>query len=230
MNNIKTLYFGLVLIIVGLSTYGQSSKFDIGVEGGPSLIFLRGDDLNEKLYKPNIGYSGGLFFQYNFKKIVSLRTNISYERKGAVLNAQLVEPEANIIGEVTSQTNFDYLTLPLLVRGTFGRKVHFFLNTGPYFGFLTKQTFIIKDTKNPTKKIDNTSFLDKRFDIGITTGIGLSIPIKTNFLISFETRNNLGLYNTSAFPIAKDLPVKTNSTNFLLGFAYKLGQRALDNK
>lgn len=229
MTNIKSLFFGLLLLTVLGTTYGQTNKFDIGVEGSPSLIFLRGNDIIDNLHKPTIGFSGGLFFQYNFKKVVSLRTNIAFERKGSVLTSQTTDINGNPLGEITTNTNFDYLTLPVLVRATFGKKVQFFVNAGPYFGYLIKQTFISKGDNIPTTTSDNTS-LDKRFDTGISSGIGLSVPIKTKFAFSFEVRNNLGLYNVSAVPVVNNGTIKTNSTNFLLGFTYKLGQRTLDTK
>ena len=71
MTNIKSLFLGLFLLTVLGTTYGQTNKFDIGIEGSPSLIFLRGNDIIDNLHKPTMGFSGGLFFQYNFKKIVS---------------------------------------------------------------------------------------------------------------------------------------------------------------
>jgi len=229
MTNIKSLFFGLFLLTVLGTTYGQTNKFDVGVEGSPSLIFLRGNDIIDNLHKPTIGFSGGLFFQYNFKKVVSLRTNIAFERKGSVLSSQTTDINGDPLGEITTNTNFDYLTLPILVRATFGKKVQFFVNAGPYFGYLIKQIFVSKGDNIPTTTSDNTS-LDKRFDTGISTGLGLSIPIKTKFAFSFEVRNNLGLYNVSAVPVANNGTIKTNSTNFLLGFTYKLGQRTSDTK
>lgn len=144
---------------------------------------------------------------------------------------QTTDISGNPLGKITItiNTNFDYLTLPILVRATFGKKVQFFLNAGPYFGYLIKQTFVSKGTNFPTTTSDNTS-LDKRFDTGISTGLGISVPIKTKFAFSFEIRNNLGLFNVSAVPVANNGTIKTNSTNFLLGFTYKLGQRTLETK
>jgi len=229
MTTIKSIVLGLLILTVWETTYGQTNKFDIGVEGSPSLTFLRGNDFIDNNHKPTIGFLGGLFFQYNFKKVVSLRTNIAFERKGSILSSQTTDINGNPLGEITINTNFDYLTFPILVRATFGKKVQYFINVGPYFGYLIKQTFVSKGDNIPTTTSDNTS-LDKRFDIGISTGLGLSVPIKTKFAFSFEVRNNLGLYNVSAVPVANNGAIKTNSTNFLLGFTYKLGQRTSDTK
>lgn len=228
MTHIKSLLAGLLFLTFWGTTCGQTNKFDIGVEGSPSLIFLRGNII-ANLGKPTIGFSGGLFFQYNFKRVVSLRTNIAFERKGSVLTYEITNINGNSLGKVTTNTNFDYLILPILVRATFGKRVQFFVNAGPYFGYLIKQTFVTKGDNIPTTTNDNTS-LNKRFDTGISTGLGLSVPIKTKFLFSFEVRNNLGLYNVRAVSVGNNGTVKTNSTNFLLGFTYKLGQRTSDTK
>ncbi|MBC6995200.1 PorT family protein [Lewinella lacunae] len=158
-----------------------------------------------------------------------MRTNVAFERKGSVLTSQTTDINGNPLGEITVNTNFNYLTLPILLRATFGKKFHYFINAGPYFGYLIKQNFVSQGDNFPVTTSDNTSLI-KRFDTGISTGLGLSVPIKTAFAFSFEVRNNLGLYNVSAVPVANMGTIKTNSTNLLLGFTYKLGQRTSDTK
>ena len=229
MTNIKSLCLGLFFLTIWGTAYGQTNKFDIGIEGSPSLIFLRGINTIDKLIKPTIGFSGGLFFQYNFKKVVSLRTNIAFERKGFTFPIQRTDSNGNLLGEFTANSNYDYMTLPILVRATFGDRVQFFVNAGPYFGYLIKQTFVSKGDNIPTVT-DNQTSLTKRFDTGISTGLGLSVPIKTKFAFSFEVRNNLGLYNVNAMPAPNNSTNKTSSTSLILGFNYKLGQRTSDTK
>ena len=55
---------------------GQTNKFNIGIEGGPSLIFLRGDEVVEIYDKITFGYSGGLTFQYNLQDNFSVKTHL----------------------------------------------------------------------------------------------------------------------------------------------------------
>ena len=229
MTKIKSLVFGLFLLAVLGTTYGQTNNFDIGVEGSSSLICLRGNDILDNLHKPTIGFSSGLFFQYNFKKLVSLRTNIAFERKGSTSTFQVTDMFAKPLGEINIKTIYDYLTLPILIRTTFGKKVQFFVNAGPYFGYLIKGTLVSEGENILATTNDITSSIN-RFDTGISTGLGLSIPIKNKFAFSFEIRNNLGLYNVSAVPVVNYGTIKTNSTNFLWGFTYKLGQQTLDTK
>jgi len=218
----------IILIFIGLAfytTYGQTSKFEFGLEGGPSLISLRGNDIIDDLNDPTIGFTGGLFFQYNFNKIIALRTNLAYERKGSIVKQQTYDSSSNSYWDVKTNLNFDYLTLPLLNRAPFGNRVLFFVNTGPYLGYLLKQTYVESGENIPTKTLVATSSF-KKFDLGVSAGLGLLVPIKQNLAFSLEARNNLGLYDISATPIINDGSVKTNSTNLLLGIVYKFGARS----
>ncbi|BBE20684.1 hypothetical protein AQPE_4878 [Aquipluma nitroreducens] len=212
----------ILLLLTFCTTYGQTNKFEFGIEGGPSLISLRGNDIIDQYQNPTIGFSGGPFFQYNFKKIISLRTNLAFERKGSTAKTQAFDEYGNSLGNVRTNSNFDYLTLPILVRATFGKRILFFVNTGPYIGFLLKETSVSKGDKVPKKVMDFTS-LQKRNDFGVSAGLGLLVPFKQNIAFSFELRNNLGVYNVDAGHVINGGQIKTNSTNFLFGFVYKFG-------
>jgi len=194
------------------------------VWGGPSVVFMRGNDVIKQLHKPNVRGSAGLFFQYNFKKIASLRTSIFYERKGSFVRGSYFDDYGNETGKLTINLNYDCLTFPILVRTTFGKKVQFFLNAGPFLGYLIRYSQYVKSDIYPTATYDVTSHA-KRFDAGISTGGGFVIPVKTQFAISFEVRNNLALYNVSKFLGVSNVNAQTNSTNFLFSFTYKLGAR-----
>lgn len=209
----------------------QQNKFNIGIEGGPSLINLRGNGLG---FTPDasIGFAGGLTFQYNFPKLLSLRTNIGYERKGAILsNILFTDANGQTLGTTTLHFNFDYFTMPIMLRANFGKKVNFFLNGGIYFGYLIQQKTNSDGTAGlpiPSSE-DNTSNY-YRFDTGVALGLGCEVPIKNKIVLSFELRNNTGLYNVVE-PIMYYSPnLKTSSTNLLIGIAYKFGTRISDEE
>ena len=154
-----------------------------------------------------------------------MNKNITYERKGAVAKLDATDINGFQIGEINTHSNFDYLTVPLLARLNFGSKLKFFVNAGSYFGYLIKHTSVTEAFNEfPESTTDNTANF-KRFDVGLTGGIGCGLPIKDNFIMTMEVRHNLGLYNTSELPIANDGKIMTNSTNLLIGFAYRLGTR-----
>jgi hypothetical protein len=130
----------------------------------------------------------------------------------------------NPIGELTFHSNFDYLTIPILGRLTFGKKIEFYVNAGPYLGYLLKQKDITEASgEYPKTEIDNTDNFEK-LDFGLTTGLGMNYPLLEKLLLTVEIRNNLGLTNTSSLPVANDGSIKTNSTSLLIGVTYRLGK------
>ena len=222
MNKLRILTLSMLFFSSSL-IFGQTNNFNIGIEGGPSLISLHGNDMVESYDDLSLGFSGGLSFQYNFSKLVALRTNISFERKGLTTKNQATDEYGNPIGELTFHSNFNYLTIPLLGRLTFGKKINFYINAGPYLGYLLNQKDITEAFgEYPKSELDNTDNF-KRLDFGITSGLGMNFPIQEKFLLNFEIRNNLGLTNISSVPVYNDGSIKTNSTNLLIGIVYRIG-------
>jgi len=213
-------------IILSFSTlvFGQEYKSLIGIEGGPNTSIVTNIDYDygnrTSEINPTIAYSTGLFFQYNFSKHISFRTNFAFERKGYFYHYQECGSSACRTG--IARPYFDYIIIPLLVRINFGQKINFFVNGGPYLGFLSK-----------AKNFDR-----KTYDTGISLGLGIAIPINKRLLISLEARNNRGLLNVKngywysmvnlvEYPDSK---VFIRSTNILIGFAYKFGKKQSETK
>ena len=221
----------ILLLTISLTSpvFGQQNKLDIGIEGGPSLTSIRGNKMFKKYNHPTLGYSGGLSFQFNFPKKFSVRTGFAYERKGSVHTIPFTDAYGNTTVQGKNYSNFDYLVFPVLLHATLGKSMKFFVNSGLFFSYLLKQTFTWQSSYFPKQTGDNTSN-DKRFDTGLALGLGFSTPIKDKFSITCEIRNNLGLYNVSAIPVFENGTIKTNSTNLLCGFAYKLGTRMTETK
>lgn len=216
----------VLLSILTLSVFGQINMFDIGVEGGFSVTSLRGNEIIDMHHKSRIVYSGGVFGQFNFKKVISIRTGAYFESKGSSIESTMTDQTGQPIGTIKIKQNFDFITIPLLVRATFGKKLlNYFVNVGAYYGCLLKQTESIEGSQDhPDMTVDRTHNY-KRNEVGISTGLGLSYTFKFPLAISFEVRNNLGLTNTSKLPVYNGGTIKTNNLNFLFGVCYKLGQR-----
>jgi len=121
--------------------------------------------------------------------------------------------------QLSAYSNFDYLTATILGRATFGDNVKFFVNGGIFLGYLIKQTGVVG-----ALEVENTDDFE-RLDFGPSVGVGLAIPVGDKFLISFEPRYNLGLLNISKSSNNYDETQRTNSINFLIGFAYRFGGR-----
>ena len=176
----------IALILCSSLTFAQTNKFEVGLEMGPSLVSFRGNDILDNNNDLSFGFSSGLTFQYNFPKLISIRTNISFERKGLSTKGSATDQYGNQIGEITFHSNLDYLTIPILGRLTFGKKINFFVNAGPYIGYLIKQTDITEALgEHPKTETDNADNF-KKTDFGITTGLGARFPIKNKLFLSLE--------------------------------------------
>ncbi len=200
---ITILFYFLIL-----PSFAQSHLYEIGSEGGPSLVSLRGYPFNNK---KTIGYSGGIFFQKNISKIVSFRTGAYYEQKGSSYE---IIPYIFQGNHIQGNTKIDYLTIPFLCRATFGEKLKYFVDAGLYYGFLLKQN------ETSTSQINLNSIKFRNYDFGILGGVGILYSIKQKFALSLEVRNNRGLVNISRYKT-----VKSDAINFLIGFNYNLEQR-----
>ena len=217
---------GLFLVFALLSTnilFGQYSKINLGVEGGPSAVLLWGNDALNESFSLRQSFSAGVSFQYNFNRIFALRTNVAFERKGNSTTVLARDEQGNFLGEFSLLNNLDYLTIPLLARASFGNKVKFFVNGGPFIGFLLKQTYVHEAFNEfPEAKYDGTDTYNSK-DFGATFGLGFTINLTKSILLSLEGRNNLGLYNISKLSVIGDGKVLTNSAQLLFGVSYQFG-------
>ena len=216
----KYISGALLLITVSLSTYAQYNKFELGVQGGPNVSFLRFQKTPGIKNSPLFAFTGGLFFQYNVTKTFSLRVDPGLERKGYCDQFPFGPPNDQ---NEKDRESFNYLTVPVLLRAAVGNKIRYFVNAGPYVAFLLSE----KDRETPpneaTLVYTSTSYYQTT-DWGVTTGLGLSIPVHEKVSISVEVRNNLGLTNINKNS-GEYGTIKTNTTNVLFGLAYKFGSK-----
>lgn len=228
MNTLNRMKKGHALILLILVFYtsvacGQTDKMNIGVEFGAGLTSLRGNKILEELNDATIGYSVGPAFQYSFTNWISVRTNVAFEKKGAVANSPAVDDFGSYRGEIKIHSNFYYLTIPVLARFTFGNTTKLFANIGPSFGYLIKQKTVTDAFAEYTKNVMDETDMFRRTDIGLICGIGAERPINEWLSLSVEIRNSRGLKNISKIALFNDGSIKTNSLNFLIGASYKFG-------
>lgn len=223
-NFIITIFISILFIN---PIYSQDSNIEIGIEGGPSLTFFRGESNQTRFSDPSFTSVLGVTFQKNFSKTFSLRTGLAYENKGAIIQDVFTNDTGSPIGSYESRFSYHYLNIPLLAKLSFGNKTKFFLNGGPFLGYLIKRTFsypLISVGKEApiTSTIDNTKY-SKRIDLGLSGGLGLSFSLGKKVNLNTELRYNYGLINTNSSLVNRNQITKTNSVNFLIGLLFKLG-------
>lgn len=214
----KNLFlFGL--IILSSSVYAQSSKLSLGFQTGAGIS-------NADLFEPGIGHTGLLICKYDWTEIISTNIGFGYETRRTNENLIVTDNQESFIADLEIIQGFHYLTFPLLVRANIGSKIKYFINAGPSFNYLIRQSShfgpsLLPKTNNDNYDLrdSNNTSLHKRFELDLTIGGGVEFPIKERLSLLSEVRNNIGLTNLSKVDGATS---KTRSLNLLLGLTYRL--------
>jgi hypothetical protein len=203
------------ILILSLSTFGQSSKIEYGIKGGINFFNFRIEQPKEYLRteinsKFNVGFFAGLFVNYNFNKNVKIqiepnfqkkKTEISTSRNSGILYDDQDYDLKNIFSEYSLES-------PLIVRLTLNRKVS--LEGG--FNFV----YILKERENRDIQFENYFESAERsrsineFETGLIIG-GL-----------YNISNNIGLnlrYNHSLNQKDEEL---LNKRIINIGIEYKI--------
>jgi hypothetical protein len=213
----------LLVLFHGLLTFAQTPTVWIGVQGGPAYNSFRGNEGIENFYDPALGFMTGLTLDHHFTPVFSFVSSLNYEQKRIQGTLVGTDETGQILGDIDYRATYQYLTWPLLARGTFGEGFRFFVNGGPYLGFLLKQTEKMETTWNDMKVENDHTGDFKTFEFGVVAGIGGIFPVGDHFRITLELRDHLGLTNISALEITNDGSIKTNALIFLVGLSYGLG-------
>lgn len=226
----KHLAFLVLNVFTSVALFAQNAtggKLEIGLASGINMTSLHGKGF-ARYYDWHYSVPGMLQLRYSFTDKLSLVTAVAYESKGCKgINLKLVDPSGASLGAIYDFSfTYKYITLPILFRYTHTEGFPFFLNAGPYLGYMLSYT---EEYKGIT--VDRTSDM-KTMDFGFSAGAGVFYDLSDKWSITGEIRNNLGLsnvwksddvYKTQPFyPILKHNPIYTNSTNFLVGIHYKL--------
>ncbi len=205
----------------------QNKIMTVGLEAGGNLSNQYGNSILNEVSKAKFGASGGVALQFNFSDKLALRTGAMFERKGSRDDYEINIPNGGqtITDRVQIAYNFDYVTIPLLFRVTFGKTVKVFANAGPYLGILINQETITEAgllIKN--NRVDNARFFEST-DFGMTGGLGAGLPIGKNSMLSLEVRHSQGLANISVLPVFGGGLIANTSTSALLGLSFNFIQR-----
>lgn len=225
----KKLFLSMTLLFIATLSYSQNSKIKFGIQVGLNYSNFRGYDIPiqfEPVYSesPEFGFLGGLNFEYQIKEKLSLKLELNYERKSQKADNYIELTDADDFTRgynFTSKKNYDYLVLPIMLKYNFTNKNSFYVNGGPFVGFLLKSNLT-----NDLQNIDGlnndpveTTNLNNKTDFGLSIGLGKTIEINEKNSIFIEIRENLGLTNTSKNKVWGNGDVKTNSLNLIIGYS-----------
>jgi hypothetical protein len=136
------------------------------------------------------GFLFGGFLEYGVGKNLSLQTELNYQKKGEKINST-VEGVKSV-----TRREFNYLSVPLLVKGTFhdaglGEKWDLTFFAGPYAGYLTSAHSKLK-VGNSTTPLDIDNQAEKA-DLGAILGGGVIYKMSNGGAIVADLRYEMGL-------------------------------------
>ena len=172
--------FTIFLVVASCSTAfsQQKGNFEYGFNVG---LNVSGVTVGTNYTSDSkIGFNVGAFGDYFFSDRWSIKAKLNFDQKG--WNGGYFSN--NNVGSLTNY-RYDYLTVPVMANWHFGRKRNWYLNFGPYVGFLI-------DAKETNLDIDLKD-LSESIDAGLALGIGVKIPVTDKIKILLEVDSQSGL-------------------------------------
>lgn len=207
MKTLKKTTFVAAIMFSSL-IYSQNEML-FGINGGATYSNTRGNVIADE-GNASLDFLIGFAAEYSISESFSIKINLNYERKTTSIESITFE-NTNI------RTTYSYLTLPILAKYSFGSSKDFYLNGGPFVGFLL-------NAKSKADDFPSATFTDlqNKVDVGLSVGIGKRFELSDSNSLDVEIRNNLGLVNISAVKVIDDATVKTNAINLILMYNFTL--------
>lgn len=179
----------LLLMLGALAVHAQ-----VAVKAGvnfSNMLFEEDENSIEDLARDGaVKFTGGLSFILPLGNVVALQPELLYTQKGA-------KTSYTVLGqEFTTDLNYNYLDIPLLLRldigDTHGEGLGLYLNGGPYIGYAFSGK---SKAETPVGTVEsdiefNDADDQRRIDYGFALGAGLTLGN-----LFFDLRYNHGTNN-----------------------------------
>ncbi len=150
-HSIRTLVALALFLPTAAGLAAAADDVAIGVHGGISIPDIRGSQAD--IYSRNFTSRQGPYFGLSLEKTVtplfSLVVELNFTSQGGKRSGMQpitmdipgglpVPPDTILFANFHNETILDYLEVPVLARFSFGHRLRFFLNAGPYVGVLLR--------------------------------------------------------------------------------------------
>ncbi|MBL8009955.1 MAG: PorT family protein [Flavobacteriales bacterium] len=217
----RTLITTSLVVLATTSSWAQDGRWQLGVQAGPGLSWLRGNRLINSS-DALLGPAAGLTVQYDLSERFGVRLGAGYQRKGSQVNATFTDVNGNPIATVKLRTALDQVTFPLMATAGFGTTVRLEVGAGGFVGVLLRgRTVPAGGSEFAEQDITDTM---ERLDAGVSASVGGAFDVGDNLVLRTEVRYDKGLMNISAVPVIDDGSIRTNAVSLLVGCSYRFGK------
>lgn len=241
------------LVCAKQNIYAQGTLF-AGIKGGISIPNLKASGNNpvSSGWSSRLGGYFGIIAQYEVNERFSVQAEINYSAQGGKKDGIQAIPSAPyapyfppgfpvpeyLYSRFKSEARLNYLEIPVMAKLGFplGESFSFFINAGPYFGFIMSAENVTTGTENiyldnqltqpllPSSiSFNNTQDIKsdlKSFNMGIQAGAGIYFILPSEDRIMLTGGGNYGL-----IPIQKDKlngENKTGAATITIAYMMKL--------
>lgn len=199
-----------IIIVIGVYTasFAQQTKGDVelGINAGFNFSTVSNNDVTNTSYRQsfNFGVAADLYFSNRW----SIKGKLIYDQKG--WNDGFFSTQN---GSTTSNYHLNYLTVPIMANWHFGKTRNWYLNFGPYVGFLT-------DAKETASKTNVKPYINST-DFGVALGIGVKIPLSDKVKLALEYEGQAGISDLSKGTAESSIRNTRGSLNVGFNFILK---------
>ena len=246
-----------LLLVIGLTQAGTTIAQStwLGFKGGISIPNLSGGGGNpiSENYTSRLAANFGFLSDFHVCHNFSLQVELNYAGQGGkrdgmqpITSGDLTQglPAGTYLwANFKNKAVFDYLELPILAKLHWGHTLGFYVNLGPYFGYLlhaeekTKGTSTIyydqagtqplQEQGYPVPPQDFTSNTDvtsslHRFNFGVTGGGGMDWKLSDRNKLLLDARFEYGFLNVQKY--SEDGKNNTGNVLISLGYAHRFGK------
>ena len=205
----KKLSLITALTIFGIlaSNAQDSGDFELGIGLGLNLANVSTID-GQNNASSRIAFNAGVSGEYYFSDRWGLKAKLTYDNKGWS-DGFITDENFNTI---TTDFKLAYITLPIMANWHFGSNRNWYLNFGPFVGFLVnaEDSELGLDVKDGFKSTD----------IGLALGIGHKFEIDDNFKLFIEYDGQSGL--TDIFEENTGDAIRTGRSSLNIGAIFGL--------
>ena len=244
--------FSLLIVCVNEQSLLAQKKIWIGANAGLAIPDLKSSSTNpiSNGWKSRLGPHFGAVADFELNKMFSIQTEINYSAQGGKKNGVQAMPGSQfasffspnpapqyLYATYNSESKLNYLEIPILLKVRFpiSKMTTFFIDAGPYAGYLLNAKQVNSGSSNvyldegETQPItpqpvpfDGTQDIKsdlKKFNMGVQGGIGFSLKAGPGMLV-LSGGGNYGFIK-----IQKDATNGTNNTGaatVTLGYLIKI--------
>ncbi|TSD66888.1 PorT family protein [Inquilinus sp. KBS0705] len=150
------------------------------------------------------GFNAGVYLDHYFSDKWSLKTGLNYDQKGWANGYY-----DDVSSFTVTDYRLNYITIPVMANWHFGKTKNWYLNFGPYIGFLldasTREGQDVKSYFNST-------------DGGLDIGIGVKFPVSNTTRLFIEVNGQAGFSDLSNATNGSN--VRNSVTGFNIGLAF----------